>query len=44
MSRKYRLDRKQETHLTRLEDAALRIHECDPLAFKFKTGLEFCRS
>ena len=39
-SREYGLDRKQESHLLRLENAALRIDERDALAVENKTGLK----
>ena len=37
------LDRKQESHLLRLEDAALRIDERNALAIELETGLQLGR-
>ena len=42
--REHSLDRQQELHLLRLEDAALRIDERDALALEDKARLQFGRS
>jgi hypothetical protein len=40
---KHGLDREQESHLLRLEDATLRIYERDAIAVENETRPQFCR-